>query len=264
MRKPCQVWLPILLMCLATVTANAQSFRVQCPTSTGLHPSVATVEPAYSGPGGVNGAIKCQQISGGDGYATMGDGSQTYLFSFGPLSGVRTSPNGLSTGERSLHPRSTLPTIPSARRMGGWLDARRPKRARSQCRSALDHGSRRMNGNIPAPLMSIDEDDEFFPPQTWDDHAAWIRAAHGSLHAECVAADGVPTHSGDQHRRQLHVLLPAPDAGIFLALPHHAAGTLADGHGRTATSGRGKIEFPAISTAPLKPTGGDPRTRVIR
>jgi FtsP/CotA-like multicopper oxidase with cupredoxin domain len=36
----------------------------------------------------VNGAIKCQQISGGDGYATMGDGTQTYLFSFGPLSGV--------------------------------------------------------------------------------------------------------------------------------------------------------------------------------
>jgi len=36
----------------------------------------------------VNGAIKCQQISGGDGYATMGDGTQTYLFSFGPLSGI--------------------------------------------------------------------------------------------------------------------------------------------------------------------------------
>jgi len=25
---------------------------------------------------------------GGDGYATMGDGTQTYMFSFGPLSGI--------------------------------------------------------------------------------------------------------------------------------------------------------------------------------
>src|SRR5262249_46977279 len=36
----------------------------------------------------VNGAIKCQQISGGEGFATMGDGTQTYLFAFGPLSGL--------------------------------------------------------------------------------------------------------------------------------------------------------------------------------
>ena len=36
----------------------------------------------------MNGAIKCQQIAGGDGFATMGDGTQTYLFSFGPLSGL--------------------------------------------------------------------------------------------------------------------------------------------------------------------------------
>jgi FtsP/CotA-like multicopper oxidase with cupredoxin domain len=68
---------------------SAQSFRVQCPTSTITHPNAANnnAEPAYSGPG-VNGAIKCQQISGGDGYSTMGDGTQTYMFSFGPLSGL--------------------------------------------------------------------------------------------------------------------------------------------------------------------------------
>src|SRR5207245_3895842 len=77
-------------------------FRVQCPTSTITHPVANNnnSEPAYAGPtylgttgygtapAHVNGAIKCQQISGGDGYATMGDGTQTYLFSFGPLSGV--------------------------------------------------------------------------------------------------------------------------------------------------------------------------------
>ena len=124
MRKPYRNWLPILLVCLATVTASAQSFRVQCPTSTITHPNAANnnSEPAYVGnttygtctpgsiiPGStvtcpasgvypsanVNGAIKCQQISGGDGYATMGDGTQTYMFSFGPLSGLADIANGL-------------------------------------------------------------------------------------------------------------------------------------------------------------------------
>jgi multicopper oxidase len=88
----------------SVMTAGAQSFRVQCPTSTITHPIAASnnAEPAYTAPtytgtstdytvnktGPVNGAIKCQQISGGDGYATMGDGTQTYMFSFGPLSGL--------------------------------------------------------------------------------------------------------------------------------------------------------------------------------
>ncbi len=95
------------LLCLSVSLANAQSFRVQCPTSTITHPVAANnnSEPAYTAPtyvpvttgtadyttgktGPVNGAIKCQQISGGDGYATMGDGTQTYLFAFGPLSGL--------------------------------------------------------------------------------------------------------------------------------------------------------------------------------
>jgi len=89
MRKSYQVWLPVFLVCLATVAASAQSFKVQCPTTTITHPNAAAnnSEPAYIGPG-VNGAIKCQQISGGDGFATMGDGTQTYMFSFGPLSGL--------------------------------------------------------------------------------------------------------------------------------------------------------------------------------
>src|SRR5258707_1262174 len=96
-----------------TTWASAQSFRVQCPTSTITHPSALTnvnVEPPYTGPttlsassaatyraptANVNGAIKCQQISGGDGYATMGDGTQTYMFSFGPLSGLSDIAKGM-------------------------------------------------------------------------------------------------------------------------------------------------------------------------
>ena len=96
MRNTCRYWLPIFLLGFATVTVSAQSFRVQCPTSTITHPVAANnnSEPAYTG-SGVNGAIKCQQISGGDGYSTMGDGTQTYMFSFGPLSGIADLANGL-------------------------------------------------------------------------------------------------------------------------------------------------------------------------
>src|SRR6202030_1242116 len=65
-------------------------------------------EPAYTGPttlaavngymqptANVNGAIKCQQISGGDGYSTMANGTQTFMFSFGPLSGLADIAKGL-------------------------------------------------------------------------------------------------------------------------------------------------------------------------
>jgi FtsP/CotA-like multicopper oxidase with cupredoxin domain len=102
-RKVNTPWYLAILICVAAISASAQSFRVQCPTSTLTHPTAPDVEPQYTGPtqytagpngyqvpvsGTVNGAIKCQQLSGGDGYATMGDGTQTYLFAFGPLSGL--------------------------------------------------------------------------------------------------------------------------------------------------------------------------------
>jgi hypothetical protein len=104
------------LICLAALPAAAQSFRVQCPVQTLTHPDqtnagVNNTEAPYLGPtqftnlatpGGtspqaaavipvqatVNGAIKCQQISGGDGFMTEADGTQTFMFAFGPLSGL--------------------------------------------------------------------------------------------------------------------------------------------------------------------------------
>jgi FtsP/CotA-like multicopper oxidase with cupredoxin domain len=110
LRNP-RVFVLAAVFCIAVVAAQAQSFQVQCPTSTITHPVVANnnSEPAYTGattfttgPEGyqkpatrVNGAIKCQQISGGDGFATMGDGTQTYLFAFGPLSGLADIAKGL-------------------------------------------------------------------------------------------------------------------------------------------------------------------------
>src|SRR5437016_7995918 len=95
-----------LTLALITLPAAAQTFMVQCPTSTLLHPNAPTSaagEPAYTGPTNVagnahgvaltyrsnGGAVKCQQISGGDGYMTEGDGNQTFMFSFGPLSGLQ-------------------------------------------------------------------------------------------------------------------------------------------------------------------------------
>ena len=107
-----RIGLPAVLLTLMALPVGAQSFRVQCPTSTITHPDpqaagVNNTEPPYTGPttfvntnpsapangylvpsANVNGAIKCQQIGGGDGYATMADGTQTYMFSFGPLSGL--------------------------------------------------------------------------------------------------------------------------------------------------------------------------------
>ena len=63
------------------------------------------VTPVTSGTGGntVNGAIKCQQISGGDGYSTMADGTQIFMFSFGPLSGLADIAAG--------HPGTQFPSV---------------------------------------------------------------------------------------------------------------------------------------------------------
>jgi hypothetical protein len=238
-----------------TLPAMAQSFRVQCPGSTITHPVAANnnAEPTFVGPtyvnatkvyptkaDHVNGAIKCQQIGGGDGYATMGDGTQTYLFSFGPLSGLadmaagkpgtqfpsvfnttytgpQLVPGDPATTDNLTDPQAaTWPPPPFAPTFayngavgqvpdtdnGNVIDGH------VDPRQTMDVGV--MNGNIPAPLMAIDEDDEFFLTLT----------NAGRL-------------GGDQHRRQLHLLLPgARRRHVLLALPHHPARAPADGHGR--------------------------------
>ena len=117
--------LPLVAFSLAPAIATAQSFHVQCPTSTVTHPVTGTdcstnptdtgcnnTEPLYNGPtqftrpttgtqqwvvptpGTVNGAIKCQNVSGGDGLMTEADGTQTFMFSFGPLSGLADIASG--------------------------------------------------------------------------------------------------------------------------------------------------------------------------
>src|SRR3954451_11378030 len=84
-RSNCRVMWLAALLCSASLMASAQSFRVQCPTKTAMHQGLSTDQ----------GGIECQQISGGDCFATMADGTQTYLFSFGPLSGLADIARGL-------------------------------------------------------------------------------------------------------------------------------------------------------------------------
>jgi FtsP/CotA-like multicopper oxidase with cupredoxin domain len=274
-RKPYHVWLPILLVGLATVAASAQSFQVQCPTSTITHPTAANnnSEPAYalptyrgtngfstSGAGNVNGAIKCQQISGGDGFATMGDGTQTYLFAFGPLSGLADMSKGLpgtqfpnvfndvfsgtlvpgdpavSDGLTSNTWPGTFPAQPlstSAFTYNGavGLATDRDALASGTCtapcltghvdpRPIMDVGV--MNGNMPAPLMAIDEDDEFFltltnvgqvmRPDLFEQHTVHF---HGYPNASAFY-DGVPDASvAINIGGSFTYYYLAPDAGTY-------------------------------------------------
>ncbi len=292
----------------ASLSATAQSFRVQCPTSTITHPdtnglgsSANSAEPAYVGPTAIakcspnalipgtntvcpasgfyvpksriNGAIKCQQVSGGDGYSTMADGTQTFMFSFGPLSGLADIANGLPgtefpsvfnetysdwTGGKNLVPGdpattvgAATPAIASPAQMSsftyngavgltpdndciadnaaaaasgsplpcpnlpaGGLDGHVDPRA------IMDVGV--MNGNIPAPLMAIDEDDEFFltltnvgmimRPDLFEQHTIHF---HGYPNASSFY-DGVPDASvAINIGGSFTYYYLAPDAGTY-------------------------------------------------
>jgi FtsP/CotA-like multicopper oxidase with cupredoxin domain len=278
MTKTYRYLLPLLL-CLAPLTARAQSFRVQCPTSTVTHPDpgntgVNNSEPAYTGPtvfgtgaGGyltptsnVNGAIKCQQISGGDGYATMGDGTQTFMFSFGPLSGLANIAAGLPGTEfpnvfnfeyvGTLLPGDPATTvdgggafgyngavglIPDTDCVAGNAAAAAnvpptPLPCPNLPASGLDgHVDPRqimdigvMNGNIPAPLMAIDEDDEYFltlsnvgmimRPDLFEQHTVHF---HGYPNASSFY-DGVPDASvAINIGASFTYYYLAPDAGTY-------------------------------------------------
>ncbi|PYU38976.1 MAG: hypothetical protein DMG54_28280 [Acidobacteria bacterium] len=254
MRKPYQICLLMLLVCLVPAVASAQSFRVQCPTSTITHPTATSnnSEPAYAGPtyagtsgypaapAHVNGAIKCQQISGGDGYSTMGDGTQTYMFSFGPLSGISDIANGLPGTEfpsvfNTVTPGLLQPGDPATTGItyngAVGLVPDRDALAAGSCtglcldghvdpRQIMDVGV--MNGNIPAPLMAIDEDDEFFltltnvgmimRPDLFEQHTVHF---HGYPNASSFY-DGVPDASvAINIGASFTYYYLAPDAGTY-------------------------------------------------
>jgi FtsP/CotA-like multicopper oxidase with cupredoxin domain len=199
----------------------------------------------------VNGAIKCQQISGGDGYATMGDGTQTYMFSFGPLSGLADIANGQPGTEppsvfNTVYAGPTLqpgdpaatvdasncanaPCIQAALGLFGYngavgqvldLDNGNLIDGHVDPRPIMDVGV--MNGNIPAPLMAIDEDDEFFltltnvgmimRPDLFEQHTVHF---HGYPNASSYY-DGVPDASvAINIGGSFTYYYLAPDAGTY-------------------------------------------------
>ena len=278
--------LPFIAVLVFAASAGAQSFRVQCPASTITHPDpsntgVNNTEPQYMGPatlsldptgqylkpvGTGNGAIKCQQISGGDGYATMADGTQTYMFSFGPLSGLAdiaagkpgTEPPSVfnttyastigNTDPPALMPGDPATTANSGKAfsyngaVGLAVDsdcvsenaAAKATGAPLPCpytptsgvdghvdpRPIMDVGV--MNGNIPAPLMALDEDDEFFltltnvgmimRPDLFEQHTVHF---HGYPNAASFY-DGVPDASvAINIGGSFTYYYLAPDAGTY-------------------------------------------------
>jgi FtsP/CotA-like multicopper oxidase with cupredoxin domain len=209
----------------------------------------------------VNGAIKCQQISGGDGYSTMADGTQTFMFSFGPLSGLADMAAGKPGTQfpntfNTIYPSTLLPgdpattdgataipysvgdinTAPTFNWNGAVgltpdLDCLSDPTCAAKIpstgldghvdpRQIMDVGV--MNGNIPAPLMAIDEDDEFFltlsnvgmimRPDLFEQHTVHF---HGYPNASSFY-DGVPDASiAINIGGSFTYYYLAPDAGTY-------------------------------------------------
>jgi FtsP/CotA-like multicopper oxidase with cupredoxin domain len=294
---------------------------VQCPKSTLWHPAPfytdpSVGEPAYTGPAPVSpvaignkvvfdghdtehpvymgngGQIKCQEISGGDGYMTEADGNQTFMFSFGPLSGLDNIKNGqpgtlLNTDFNGVYcvDRTGAPTLclyngTDVQKLGYYNNMLLPSVCNSASSSANCAGVAPvvcglsappgcvpnlgvpvggaagivgngitdptydparpvntnagiadpatimtvgvMNGNIPAPLIAFDEDDEFFltlsnvgmimRPDLFEQHTVHF---HGYPNASSYY-DGVPdaTWAINIGGSATYYYL-APDAGTY-------------------------------------------------
>jgi len=174
------------------ITLRAQSFNVQCPTTTTMHPRNS----------GAPGAIKCQQVSGGDGFATMADGNQIFLFGFGPLSGLADIQAGLPGTETAAVFNSTSDK----------------NRALTSVGDIMDTGV--LNAESPGPTMAIDEDDEFYltltnvgmimRPDLFEQHTIHF---HGYPNASSYF-DGVPDASvAINIGGSMTYYYTAPDAG---------------------------------------------------
>src|SRR6516162_3310275 len=265
----------VLLICVTGVTMRAQSpppknpkaqgggsFMVQCPTSTVWHPGSSALgydptrqEGQYTGPSTVSvtvdsvplastlsgGAIKCQEISGGDGYMTEADGNQTFMFSFGPLSGMDLIKHGqpgtqLAADFNNYYNSPFLPSAcandapstcqsagPASNSADPTFDPSRPislNGAVADPAQIMTIGV--MNGNLPMPLAAFDEDDEFFltlsnvgmimRPDLFEEHTVHF---HGYPNASSYY-DGVPdaTWAINIGGSATYYYL-APDAGTY-------------------------------------------------
>jgi len=178
------------------------------------------------------GAIKCQQISGGDGYMTEADGNQTYMFSFGPLSGLGLIQNGQPG---TLSARDFNHPYTAGNNLGNFLNGQPNPLYNGTPANALAAGANGaitdpaaimntgiMNGNISAPLMAFDEDDEFYltltnvgmimRPDLFEQHTVHF---HGYPNASSFY-DGVPDASLSINiGGSFTYYYLAPDAGTY-------------------------------------------------
>jgi hypothetical protein len=208
-------FLPIFTSVIAAVLpwifmspSHAQSFRVQCPDKTALHPGSTTDV----------GAIKCQHIGGSDGYATMGDGNQIYLFGFAPLSGLgdpTTAVPGILTGA----PGTETPAV--------FKSPTDTRRAKLEPADMMNTGV--LYANAPAPMIAIGEDDELFltlsnvgmimRPDLFEQHTVHF---HGYPNASSYF-DGVPDASvAINIAGSFTYYYTAPDAGTYFCHCHIA------------------------------------------
>ncbi len=180
---------------LLALPARGQSFRVQCPAKTDLHPNGSTVDPSHPG------LVKCQHIGGGDGYATMADGHQIYLFAFSPLSGLQD----LEAGKPGTQTSEVFnlgyhgPNYSALSDAAGNLAAAPDNGGVTEPAGIMNMGV--LAGNAPAPLIAIDEDDELFltlsnagmimRPDLFEQHTVHF---HGYPNASSYF-DGVPDAS---------------------------------------------------------------------
>jgi FtsP/CotA-like multicopper oxidase with cupredoxin domain len=236
-----------LTLFAVALPVSAQSFRAQCPAGTLTHPAIVENDPSVAigdrpkyatitqwgrtdgllnpTPAMANPHIKCQQISGGDGYATMGDGTQTYLFAFGPLSGLADIVQGKAATQPATvfnqnnldntgavldvvkigapYPGYTfngaIGLVPDVEVNAGTGTSGAPLDGHVDARLVMDVGV--MNGNQPAPLIVIDEGDELFltltnvgmvmRPDLFEQHTVHF---HGYPNASAFY-DGVPDAS---------------------------------------------------------------------
>jgi hypothetical protein len=197
------------LLLLFSLPAAAQSFRVQCPATTALHPNAADAS---------KGQIKCQEIAGTDGFATMGDGHQIYLFGFAPLSGIQDITTGKAWGGTQVASVFNQ-------------NETNPNGAKAEPAAIMNTGV--LYANAPAPLITIDEDDELFltlsnvgqimRPDLFEQHTVHF---HGYPNASSFF-DGVPDASvAINIAGSFSYYYTAPDAGTYfwhchIAPPEH-------------------------------------------
>lgn len=164
-----------LLALASAFPAAAQSFRVQCPNISAnpgvtVSPTVGTggttLHPYTAGsPLSANGNIKCQQIFGGDGYATMADGNQIYMFSFGPGSGLDLIAQGQPGTQLAADFNQTFNSKYLAD--GQTPDPTYQSNLPDNRNAGISDPTQIMTwgvlaGQQPAPMVAIDEDDELF------------------------------------------------------------------------------------------------------